>query len=134
MKLPLRVECSDDVARLVLANLGDDDVREPFVVVLGVDSELSVTAAALNRNRQTHASLTRRDLLLLREEFEAAVVVVVEVGVAGAPGPTHRESREFDAFARDCATAGVTVLDCLVMCGHRWWSLRALLAERAASN
>jgi DNA repair protein RadC len=120
--------------RFVCAALGPWYGSRAAVVVIGLDVASRVTGLAENRQRWTPRSLTVREMVDLSAELRARALVLVQLVPNLRREPCGTDAHSFQALASKCAAQGVPIVDCVVVSGQRWWSLRRLLAERAASN
>jgi hypothetical protein len=122
-----RLRGPDDVARFIKRCVQDDTTARPGLIIFGLDRECWITGGAANNDRVSHTLLRSREMTLLREECRADALVLVEIRGGEPIVPELGEARDFRALAGACETAGVLLLDCIVVCGHHWWSLQELL-------
>ncbi|MEX1006452.1 MAG: JAB domain-containing protein [Acidimicrobiia bacterium] len=122
-----RLRGPDDVARFIARCVQDDTSVDPALIVLGIDRECWIVGGAVNNDRVSHNLLNPRELVQLRDEIDAEALVLVEIRGGEPTAPELVEADQFRIFADACESAGVMLLDCLVVCRHHWWSLRELL-------
>ena len=101
--------------------------------MVGLDRELRLCGVGVNGNHRSLSFVKVWELAALVEQLDASALVVGLV----PPGPSRvPSSYAVESFVELCARARrarVTLLDCVVVRGHRWWSLRELSAENRST-
>jgi hypothetical protein len=111
--------------------------EEPAQIVLGLavtESDLlahTICGAAVRSGPDGDRPIDAGQLVDLADELLVGAVVVATVEPELAE-PGRRELGRFVGVRRDCADAGVVLLDWLVLVGDRWWSMRDRVIHEAA--
>lgn len=121
------VRGAEDAVALVRALVPDHEVEGMLVV--GLDRDRRLCGAGVNPHHRALSFVKVWELEDLAIELDACALVI---GLFPS-GPERAPSRhELDAFVELCLRARraqVVVFDCIVVRGHRWWSMRELSKE-----
>lgn len=127
---PERIRNAADFALFIGAMLAPNP--EPFPVPLllavGVDDEKLLCGFGIQNDARTVADLRFDGLLLLAEELGAEALLLAHVLPPGSRAPGVRAARQFAMLAEEGDRAGLLLVDCVVVRGDEWWSLRSLAA------
>jgi DNA repair protein RadC len=120
--LQSQVRGSDDAIALLRELVG----REPVegMVVVGLDHEQRLCGVGINRRHRALTWVKAWELVDLAAEFGACALVVGLFPSGRSRAPSEHEIGAFVDLYERAVRAHVLVLDCLVVRGHRWWSLR----------
>jgi hypothetical protein len=122
LKSPVRG--ADDVVALLRALVPDGDAEGMLVV--GLDHEQRLCGVGIDHRHRALSFVKVWELDALAAELDARSVVVAVFPRAGGAVPTEHELRAFADLRERARRAQVSLVDCLVVRGHRWWSLREL--------
>jgi len=128
---PDRVRTPADFAQLIRAMLAPNKapIPVPLLLALGVDGEHILCGFGVQDDAETVADLRVDKLKALAAELGAVVLVLAHVLPPGSAVPGADAAREFSAIAEACHRADLLLVDCVVVRGGRWWSLRSLAAS-----
>jgi hypothetical protein len=128
--IPRRFRGADDVARFVRAVFGADDAArlERGLLVIGIDEHDELVGVAVQSQRFTARELRAHELRDVAAELSAVALVVAQIEAPDEPVPGLEEALDFVVLASECEDLGTLLLDCVVISGHRWWSLRTRAA------
>jgi len=120
--LERQIKGADDVVALLRELVGDDPVDG--LVVVGLDHEQRLCGVGLNPRHRALSWVKVWELADLAAEFDACALVVglFPRGVSRAPSQ-HEVESFLDLYER-LKAAQVLFLDCIVLRGSQWWSLR----------
>lgn len=121
----------DDVARL-FRDRWPADVSG--LVVLGLLAERRATGAAYLARSLSHSALDTRVLASCAFELTTPRLVTVWVLGAGHPAPSLLEVDAGVELGERCRSAGLVLVDSIVISGHRWWSLREMSGSATVSK
>jgi DNA repair protein RadC len=120
--LQAQVKGADDAVALLRELVGEAPIDG--LLVVGLDAEQRLCGVALDSRHRALSWVKVWELAALAAELDACALVIGSFP-SGQPRPPSRH--EVDAFVALHARgkqARVLVLDCIVVRGHRWWSLR----------
>ncbi len=118
----LRVSTRADAAallRLIAAGQPVDGL-----LVVGVDADGRVTGVGTNDRHRSLSWVKVWELAELARQLEAHALLVGAFPRGPGRAPSVHEIAAFAALSERSERAGVLVLDCIVLRGERWWSLR----------
>jgi hypothetical protein len=118
-----------DTVSLVRALAGDGDVAGMLVV--GLDPNGRCSGVAVNPHHRALSFVKVWELEALALEIDAHVLVVAVFPRRDGAVPTDHEVGAFTDLRDRARRAQVLLVDCIVVRGHRWWSMRELSAERS---
>jgi hypothetical protein len=96
----------------------------------GLDAGSRLVGCALNPQHRSAATIQPDHLLGVAHEIAAPALALV-VFQSGEPRvPPVYEAHAFEELAARCLLLGLVVVDCIVMRGHHWWSLRERAEHR----
>ena len=126
---------ADVVAFLQACGVAGD---EPAQIVLGLavtESDLlahTVCGAAVRSGPDAARVVDAAQLVDIADELLVGAVVLATTRPGAADAPGRTELGRFVHLRRDCADAGVVLLDWVVLFGDRWWSMREQVIHEAA--
>jgi hypothetical protein len=91
-----------------------------------------ICGAAVRSGPDGERSVDAAQLADLADELLVGAVVLATVEPAVVRGPVRAALGRFVELRRDCADAGVVLLDWIVVAGPRWWSMREQVIREAA--
>ena len=117
-----QVKGAEDAVALLRQLVGDDPVDG--LIVIGLDHEQRLCGVGLNPRHRALSWVKVWELAELAAEFDVCVLVVglFPPGVSRAPS-WHEVDAFVDLYER-LKAAQVLLLDCIVLRGDEWWSLR----------
>jgi hypothetical protein len=122
------VRGADDAVELVRALVFDREVEGMLVV--GLDRDQRLCGVGINPKHRALSFVKVWELEDLAVELDAWSLVVAVFPRSGPGSPTGHELAAFVDLRERARRAQVSLLDCIVLRGHRWWSMRELSAER----
>jgi hypothetical protein len=122
------VRGADDVVALVRQLVPDRNVEGMLVV--GLDHERRLCGVAVNGRHRALSFVKVWELEALAAELDAHALVVAVFPRFERAAPSEHEVRAFVDLRDRARRARLSLNDCLIVCGHRWWSLRELSAEQ----
>lgn len=123
-RLPLRLRGPDDVARFARQCVADGTAPVPSLIVIALDDELATNEFAVNADCVSQMFLSVDELVRVAARLDSDALALVEIRSDPVAAPSLIEAREFTALTDECAKCDLLILDCLVVIGHHWWSLR----------
>ena len=120
--LERQIKGAEDAVALLRALVGDDPVDG--LVVVGLDHEQRLCGVGINPRHRALSWVKVWELADLAGELDACALVVglFPSGLCRAPSP-HEVESFVDLYER-LKPARVLLLDCIVLRGREWWSLR----------
>jgi hypothetical protein len=123
------VRGADDAVALVRALVPDGDVNG--ILVVGLDRDRRLCGVGVNPSHRALSFVKVWELEALAEELDACALVIGVFPTGPCRAPSEHELEAFaDLYAR-ARRAQVLLFDCIVVRGHRWWSMRELSVERS---
>ena len=120
--LQAKVTDADDAVALLRELVGDEPVEG--LVVVGLDHEQHLCGVGLNERHRGLSWVKVWELVDLAAELEACALVIGLFPTGRSRAPSDYEVRAFVDLAERVGRAQVLLLDCIVVRGHQWWSLR----------
>jgi hypothetical protein len=114
----------DDAVSLVRALVPDGEVEG--MLVIGLDEGRRLCGVGVNPHHRALSFVKVWELEAILAELDASALVIGLFPSGSMRAPTRHE---LDAFVDVCTRARraqVLVFDCIVVRGHRWWSMREL--------
>ena len=111
---------------------------EPAQILLGLAvTEVdrlahAICGAAVRSGPDGDRSVDAAQLVDLADELLVGAVVLATVEPAVVQGPARAALGRYVELRRDCADAGVVLLDWIVVAGPSWWSIREEVIREAA--
>lgn len=121
-ELRAQVKGADDAVALLRELVGTDPIEG--IVVVGLDEEQRLCGVGLNPRHRALSWVKVWELADLAAELGACALVVGLFPSGRSRAPSEHEIGAFVDLHERAIRAQVLVLDCLVVRGHRWWSLR----------
>jgi hypothetical protein len=122
--LELPVRGANDAVSLLRALVPEGDVEGMLVV--GLDHEQRLCGVGINDRHRALSFVKVWELEALAAELDAHALVVAVFPRVERAVPSEHEVRAFVDLRDRARRARVSLVDCLVVRGHRWWSLREL--------
>ena len=111
---------------------------EPAQILLGLAVTESdrlahaICGAAVRSGPDGDRPIDAEQLVDLADELLVGAVVLATVEPGPGSTPDRRALARFVGLRRDCADAGVVLLDWIVVAGRLWWSMRERVIHEAA--
>ncbi len=102
------------------------------LLVVGFDADGRLTGVGANDRHRSLSWVKVWELAELARQLEAHALLVGAFPRGPGRAPSAHEITAFAALDERSERAGVLLLDCIVLRGERWWSLREL--GRSASD
>lgn len=121
--LAARITGPDDAAAVFRHLVANCEGEIEGLLVLGLDADRRLTGVAVNPRHRALSWMKVWELADLAAELEAVALIA---GVLAGPRvrvPSEHELASFVDLVQRAGRAGVLLVDCLVLRGHRWWSL-----------
>jgi hypothetical protein len=120
--LERQIKGADDAVALLRELVGDDPVDG--LVVVGLDHEQRLCGVGVNPRHRALSWVKVWELADLAAEIDACTLVV-GLFPSGVPrAPSQHEVESFVDLCERLKPAQVLLLDCIVLRGDQWWSLR----------
>ena len=120
--LQAQIKGADDAIVLVRELVGSAPMEG--MVVVGLDHEQRLCGVGLNPRHRALTWVKVWELADLAAELRASALVIGLFPSGRVRAPSEHEIDAFVDLHERAARAHVVLLDCLVVRGHRWWSLR----------
>ena len=120
--LQAQVKGADDAIALLRELVGTDPIEG--LVVVGLDGEQRLCGVGLNPRHRALSWVKVWELDDLAAELGACALLIGLLPSGRSRAPSEHEIGAFVDLHERALRARVRVLDCLVVRGHRWWSLR----------
>jgi DNA repair protein RadC len=120
--LERRIKGADDAVALLRELVGDDPVDG--LVVVGLDREQRLCGVGLNPRHRALSWVKVWELADLAAELGACALVVGVLPSGVSRAPSRHEVESFLDLYQRLKPAQVLLLDCIVVRGSQWWSLR----------
>lgn len=126
----------DDVVAFLEACLVPTD--EPAQILLGLAITEAdrlahvICGAAVRSGLAADRPIDAPELVDLADELLVGAVVLATVEPATVHGPGRGALGRYVELRRQCADAGVVLLDWIVVAGPSWWSMRERVIHEAA--
>jgi hypothetical protein len=133
--LQAQVKGADDAAALLRALVPDQPVKG--MLVIGLDHEQRLCGVAVNPRHRCLSWTKVWELVDLAAELDACALVIGLFPAGGTREPTMHEVAAFVDLHERALRAQVLLLDCIVLRGGEWASLRRLsgrFPERLADD
>lgn len=120
--LQSQVKGADDSIALLRELVGAEPIEG--MVVVGLDHEQRLCGVGLNPRHGALTWIKAWELADLAAELGACALVIGLFPSGRFRAPSEHEIATFVDLYERAARAQVLLLDCLVVRGYRWWSLR----------
>ena len=120
--LERQIKGADDAVALLRELVGDDPVDG--LVVVGLDHEQRLCGVGLNPRHRGLSWVKVWELADLAAELDACALVVGLFPSGVSRVPSQHEVDSFVDLSERLRPAQVLLLDCIVLRGSEWWSLR----------
>jgi hypothetical protein len=121
------VRGADDAVGVVRALVPCGEVEGMLVV--GLDHTRRPCGVGVNPHHRALSFVKVWELEALAEELDAQALVVGLFPSGPVRAPTRHELDAFVDLCTRARRAQVLLFDCVVVRGHRWWSMRELSTE-----
>ena len=126
-----RIKCADDAVSLLRELVGGNPIDG--LVVVGLDRKQRWCGVAINPRHRALAWVKVWELADLVAELGACALVVGLFPSGRSRAPSPHEVEAFVDLHERASQARVLLLDCIVVRGHQWWSLRERSEEFSKS-
>ncbi|MBM3673184.1 MAG: hypothetical protein FJW86_13545 [Actinobacteria bacterium] len=119
-----RVRGPNDAIAIIKQLVCDDHTEGQLLI--GIDASMRLSGAAFNCPCEQCCEETATDadqLVELAYEMDAVELVLVTFVTQDRLAPTAADVARFEGVRVECAAQGITLLDHLLMSGHRWRSI-----------
>ena len=120
--LERQIKGADDAVALLRKLVGDDPVDG--LVVVGLDHEQRLCGVGLNPRHRALSWVKVWEVADLAAELGACALVVGLFPSGESRAPSQHEIDAFVDLYERLKPAQVLLLDCIVLRGDQWWSLR----------
>lgn len=121
------VRGADDAVALVRALVPEGVVEGMFVV--GLDEHRRLCGVGINPHHRALSFVKVWELSALSDELDASALVIGLFPSGPCRAPSQHELQAFADLCARARRAQVLLFDCVVVRGHRWWSMRELSEE-----
>ena len=120
--LERQIKGADDAVALLRELVGEEPVDG--LVVVGLDRDQRLCGVGLNPRHRALSWVKVWELADLAAEFDACALIVGLFPSGVSRVPSQHEVDSFVDLYERLKLAQVLLLDCIVLRGHQWWSLR----------
>ena len=125
----------DVVSFLAACGVPTDEATQILLGLAVTESDLlahTICGAAVRSGPEGDRTVDAAQLVDLADELLVGAVVLATVEPAPGFAPGRGELGRFVGMRRECADAGLVLLDWVVLSHDRWWSLREQVIQEAA--
>jgi hypothetical protein len=130
--LQFPVRGADDAVALVRTLVPGGDVEGMLAV--GLDRDRRVCGVGTNPHHRALSFVKVWELSALADELDASALVLALFPTGPCRAPSLHELQAFADLCARSRRAQVLLFDCIVLRGHRWWSMRELSEERVSKR
>lgn len=125
---PERIRKPADFAQFVRAMLAPnrEPIPVPIILGVGVARDDTLCGFGLLDDARALTEVSTCDLTALADKLGAVALLLALALPPGSRSPAPEVVRSYSTLAKSTGRAGVLLVDCIAVCGDRWWSLRTL--------